>query len=361
MAKIPRFETCGRTSLWRWSGSSAASSWWRCASPGWWLGRGGWLGLGLVLLGALTGPPQDAAAQADRRQLEVQVNLPYAVQFGFGSYDVGGLSVNVFRVPVPHTFALGPEAEAWRLVLTGYPGYGHFAFETRVFGPKITASEDLVFVLPQAELQMPLRRGWTVKPYVAAGLGWTFNGSVASEGQPGGQLHVDEGFLALYAAGISNLFEVPVQDFLLSFGTKLAGAVAIGQSGGQGFGTLQNSLEVRHPLRFRVKGFGPRPRGLLGALLLLPVGQVLAPRSASARRLPSVRVRGQRRRRQAGHAVDLREPADRRQLRLRGRSDGHQSELRLSVLTGRCRAVFPGGRHRDDVQSLAQWPQERRH
>jgi hypothetical protein len=259
MAKITLFEKCGRTSLWRWSGSSAASAWWRGPSPGWWLARGGWLGLGLVWLGALTGPAQDAAAQAGSQQLEVQVNLPYAVQFGFGSYDVGGLSVNVFRVPVPHTFVLGPEEEPWRLVLTGYPGYGHFAFETRVFGPKITASEDLVFVLPQAELQILLRRWWTVKPYVAAGLGWTFNASAAIEGQPGGQLHVDEGFLSLYAAGISHLFEVPVQDFLLSFGTKLAGAgaVAIGPSVGQGFGTLQNGLEVRHPMGFRVKGLVP--------------------------------------------------------------------------------------------------------
>jgi hypothetical protein len=211
------------------------------------------------LLGSLAGPAQDAAAQADSRTIEVQVNLPYAVQFGFGSYEVGGLSVNVFRVPVPHTFALGPEEDAWRLVLTGYPGYGHFSFETRVFGPKITASEDFVFLLPQAELQIPLRRGWTVKPYVAAGLGWTFNASAAIEGQPGGQLHIDEGFISLYAAGISNLFEVPVRDFLLSVGTKLAGAgaVPIGQSGSQGFGTLQNGLEVRHPMGFRVKGLVP--------------------------------------------------------------------------------------------------------
>jgi hypothetical protein len=225
----------------------------RSTSRGWWLECGGWLGLGLVFLGALAGAAQDAAAQMDSRQLEVQVNLPYAVQFEFGSYDVGGLSVNVFRVPVPHTFVLGPEEDAWRLVLTGYLGYGHFSFETRVFGPQITASEDLVFVLPQAELQIPLRRGWTVKPYVAAGLGGTFNASAAVEGQPGGQLHVDEGVIPLYAAGISNLFEVPVRDFLLSFGTKLAGA----GDGSQGYGTLQNGLEVRHPIGFRVKGLAP--------------------------------------------------------------------------------------------------------
>ena len=175
MAKMQLFDRCERPALGCSSCSATSSALRRCTSRGWWLTRGGWLGLGLVLLGVLAGLAQDAAAQADSRTIEVQVNLPYALQFGLGAYDVGGLSVNVFRVPVPHTFALGPEEDAWRLVLTGYLGYGHFSFETRVFGPKITASEDLVFVLPQAELQIPLRRGWTVKPYVAAGPGWTFN------------------------------------------------------------------------------------------------------------------------------------------------------------------------------------------
>ena len=161
MAKMKLFERCGRTPLWRWSCSSTALAWWQCTSRGWWLARAGWLGLGLVWLGALAGTPEDAAAQAESPTIETQVNLPYAVQFGFGSYDVGGLSVSIFRVPVPHTFALGPE-EAWRLVLTGSLGYGHTSFETRVFGPKITASQDFVFVLPQAELQIPLQRWWTV-------------------------------------------------------------------------------------------------------------------------------------------------------------------------------------------------------
>jgi len=222
----------------------------------WWLARGGWLGFGLALLGAVAGPAQDAAAQ-----LDVQVNLPYAVQFGFGSYDVGGLSVNVFRVPVQHTFALGPEEDAWRLALTGYLGYGHFSFETSVFGPKVTASEDFVFVLPQAELQIPLRRWWTVKPYVAAGFGRTFNGSTAIEGAPGGELHVEENFVFLYAAGISNLFEFQVQDFVLGIGSRLAAAgdATIGQSRSPNtnYGTLQNGLEVRHPLGLDVKGLVP--------------------------------------------------------------------------------------------------------
>jgi hypothetical protein len=178
------------------------------------------IALGLVVLGFITGPTRDAGAQADNRTLRVQVNVPYAVQFGFGSYEVGGLSVDVFRVPVTKTVALGTWGDAWQLAVTGYPGYGHF--ESRVLGPKITTSEDVAFLLLHTELQIPLRRWWTVKPYVEAGLGRTFGGSVDADGRTVGRL--DEQLFALYAAGISNLFEVRVQDFLLSFGTKLAGA-----------------------------------------------------------------------------------------------------------------------------------------
>jgi len=226
---------------------------------GWWLVYAVWLGL--VLLGAVSALVQKAAAQANGRQLDVQVNLPYAVQFGFGSYDVGGLSVDVFRVPVQHTFALGPNEDAWRLALTGYLGYGHFSFESSVLGPKVTASEDFVFVLPQAELQIPLRRWWTVKPYVAAGVGRTFNGSAAVEGTSGGEFHVEEGFVFLYAAGISNLFEFQLQDFVLSVGSRLAAAgdatIGPSRSPNTNYGTLQNGLEVRHPLGLDVKGLVP--------------------------------------------------------------------------------------------------------
>jgi hypothetical protein len=82
MAKIKLFDRCERPAPGRSSCSAASSAFRWCTSRGWWLAHGGWLGLGLVLLGAVAGPAQDVAPQADNRQLEVQVNLPYAVQFG---------------------------------------------------------------------------------------------------------------------------------------------------------------------------------------------------------------------------------------------------------------------------------------
>jgi len=293
----------------------------RTTLGGWWLVHGRWLSLGLVLLGAMAGLVQDTVAQVDSRTIEVQVNLPYALQFGLGSYDVGGLAVHVFRVPVPQTLALRPEEAAWRLGLTGSLGYGHAAFETRVLGPKLTVSQDFGFVLPQAELQIPLGRGWTVTPYVAAGLGRTFGGSV----QPAGHGHVDEGFVALYAAGISNLVEVSVQDVLLSFGTKLAGAgdALIGQSGSEGYGTLQNGLEVRHPIGWRVQGLVPDVGVSFLHYFFFPSAKFSLPGQGPLEVAHQFEFGGQCRLRQADEAVDLREPADRCQLPLQGRPDRH--------------------------------------
>jgi len=198
-----------------------------------------------------------ASAQTSGPTLQVNVNVPYVVQFGFGSYDVGGLRVDVFRLPISHTFPLGPAEDDWRLALTVFPGYGHASFESRALGPRITGTEEFAFLLTRAELQIPLRRWWTLKPFVEAGLGHAFGGSVEADGQTVG--HVDDVTLALYGGGISNLFEARVRDFLVSFGTKLAGAgdTAIGRSASDGYGTLQNGLEVRHPLGFRMKSFAP--------------------------------------------------------------------------------------------------------
>jgi hypothetical protein len=193
----------------------------------------------------------------DSRSIQIQVNLPYVVQFGFGSYRIGGLSVGAYELPVTHTFALGSGEDASRLRIAGLLGYSHAAFESHALGPEVAASEGFVFFLPTTELQIPLQPWWTVKPFVSAGLGWILTGSVTIEGQPGG--HLNSGSVFLYAAGIGNLFEVLAQKFHLSFGTRLewAGDSPIGQSGSEGYGMLQNGLEVRHQIGFRVGSFVP--------------------------------------------------------------------------------------------------------
>jgi hypothetical protein len=56
------------------------------------------IALGVALFGFVTGSTRNAGAQTNNRTLRLEVNIPYALQFGFGSYDVGGRSVDVFRI-----------------------------------------------------------------------------------------------------------------------------------------------------------------------------------------------------------------------------------------------------------------------
>lgn len=207
-----------------------------------------------ILLGCCVVLATVAGVQADGPVVETQVNVPYVVQFGFGSYDVGGLSTDTFRIPLTQSFALGDTQDDWQLKFTGFIGYSHANFETYLLGPKLTASQDYVFVLPQLELLIPLQRGWTLKPYIAAGGGCAFNGSVKLDGEREEALQDSYDFL--YAAGLSSLFELPLDGFMVGFGNKLGWAeeVAVGGGRGQGFATFQTGLEARHPIGMHVKG-----------------------------------------------------------------------------------------------------------
>ncbi|HOP41195.1 MAG TPA: hypothetical protein PLI53_09145 [Geobacteraceae bacterium] len=221
-----------------------------------------------------------AAAPAPRASdlvIEAQVNVPYVVLFGFGTYDVGGLSVASYRVPIAHTFTLGEGKEPLRLKFTGYIGYSHADFETSLLGPKLTASQDYIFLLPQAELKIPLLEGWLLKPYLAAGAGYAFNGYSKLEGLP--KQAVREGYDFIYAAGISSLYEFDLERFSMSFGARLGWAedVQLGDGQDQGYATIQAGVEVRHPLGVNLLG---RPLDLAGSFIyyyFFPAAQFTIP------------------------------------------------------------------------------------
>ena len=195
-------------------------------------------------------------AQADAQVVEAQVNTPYVVQYGFGSYEVGGLDTTTYRIPIPYTFDLGCECgpDSWKLQFTGYLGYSHADFETNLLGPKVTASQEYIFMLPQLELLIPLLKGWTLKPYVAAGGGYAFNGHVKQDG--GREQKLQDGWDFLYAAGLGSLYVLPLGEFTASYGAKVgwAEAIPVGGGVGQGLGALENGLEVRHPIGIKVNG-----------------------------------------------------------------------------------------------------------
>lgn len=219
-------------------------------------GRGNvlpWIASAIFLL-CFTALPAHSQAIDYEDVVEAQVNVPYVVQFGFGSYDVGGLSTNTFRIPLGHTFSLGDGNDSVRLKFTGYLGYSYADFETSWRGWKLTASQDYVFIMPHFELQLPLAPGWTIKPYASVGAGCAFNGWVKLEGW--GRQSTRDTYDFLYSAGVASLFEKPLGGFTAGFGTRLGWAeeVPLGAGGGQGYATFQTGLEIRHPIGITLAG-----------------------------------------------------------------------------------------------------------
>lgn len=207
-----------------------------------------------LLLGSLALATVTVARADSSDVIEATVNVPYVVQFGFGSYNAGGITTNTYRVPLTHTFALGEARDDWSLKLTAYLGYTHVDFETRLIGPKLTARQEYAFVLPHAELLIPLQKSWLLKPYFSVGSGYGFNGSIQLEGYSRESL--EDGFDILYAAGVGTLYELQLQNFNISLGSRLgwAGEILIDGGKDQGFGTFQTGLEIRHPLGISLAG-----------------------------------------------------------------------------------------------------------
>ncbi len=67
------------------------------------------VGVVAVLVAVLAVPAMPAHAQLDDDNRDVTVNYVYAAQIGIGGYEVGGLKVQVFTLPLSHTFDLDPD------------------------------------------------------------------------------------------------------------------------------------------------------------------------------------------------------------------------------------------------------------
>lgn len=187
-------------------------------------------------------------------KIDAWVNVPYAIQYGFGSYSIGGITTSTYRVPITRCVPLGADEDNLSLKFTSYLGYSHVDFETYLLGPKLKVQQDYVFLLPQLELMIPLESGLVVKPYVALGGGYAFNGQARFGTQ---SVSSKDSYDMLYSGGIGIQCERHIDQYLIQMGSKFGWAGEQDYSANstdQNFGTLQSGLEVRHPAGIRLGG-----------------------------------------------------------------------------------------------------------
>ena len=200
-------------------------------------------------------PPSD--------QVEVSVNYVYAAQFGLGSYEVGGLQVDVYTLPIPYTWR--DVYRDWDLHLRVPIVYGSYDFaatiEERGQLVHVSADTNSLAVAPRLRLDIPLPLdGLRLSPIAPWGVGATFDSSgrarAATIEVP---LSTSESWFYTWEAGVSSLYQRHQRDLTGNLGMALLGAGDNTFEGDsvEAYGSFRAGVEGRHPLGFTIEGREP--------------------------------------------------------------------------------------------------------
>lgn len=223
---------------------------------------------GVVLVLALA---SGVRAQADPpgKQIDVAVNYVYAAQLGFGTYRVGGLSVDVYSLPLEYT--LRDVLLDWRLKIAFPILYGDYSFrksvEVEELGNervKVLADQRTLSVEPKLRLEIPILEPWTVSLIGAWGFGSTFDTDVRYRRADGTKVRdrsaeVDTWYYT-YQVGVSSLLQHRIDRWTLGLGNAFlyAGTGPLHtKESAQAYGALETGVEARHPLGFEIGAYAP--------------------------------------------------------------------------------------------------------
>jgi hypothetical protein len=219
----------------------------------------------LVFALALAVLPSPLRADEPRPE-RVRVNYVYATQFGFGGYEVGGLRVGVYTLPLGLTF--DDVLASWDLELDVSVTYGRFRFSDTIpeSGGAIRKTEtNTIAAEPELQLHIPIPvvPGLRISPIGAFGFGTEFSTSDAIE-RDGVKdpLPTEDNAFYTYQIGLSALLRRDWRDFTFLFGNAYvyAGNAAFGESADdivEGYGTFRTGVEARRPIGFRIADFVP--------------------------------------------------------------------------------------------------------
>lgn len=173
----------------------------------------------------------------------ININYVYAAEFGFGAYDVGGLDVAVYSLPLRHVFrdVLRP---GWNLLLRYPVQYGYFHLSGNSKGRKEETFNSVALV-PGAELLIPVTPQWKVKPFIEAGVGSLLN-----------ELEL----FYVFNGGAASTYEIPMQnEFTLLLGGAFAwaGDDQVNGGGPEHYTTIKTGIELRRPLGFQIENLVP--------------------------------------------------------------------------------------------------------
>ncbi len=213
----------------------------------------------------LAGTAVPAAGQAVEAGNErVNVNYVYASQLGIGTYDVGGLSVDVYTLPLGLDWNFGRdldleaparESKDWALEFNFPISYGrfHFVGTNQNTGATADITQQTLALVPGIALRAPITDSWRLKPFIDIGVGSVANTQGNVAGEPVGP--PDSRFFLIYTAGLSSLYEIPfgLYTFAVGNGVTFAGNSDVGSGAfTENYWAIETGLELRRSLGFRL-------------------------------------------------------------------------------------------------------------
>lgn len=199
------------------------------------------LGLG-ALIALLSVAP--ARPQANDQNRTVTVDYAYAAQIGIGGYDLAGLSVNIFTLPLVTTLDVGP-SKAWQLKLKAPINVGvHDFAATDTDGTRISLHQQTLTLIPGLDLQIPVTEQWRLNPLANFGLGWVL--------QSGASAYI-------YSAGVKSALTLQHEPVRLTLGNAVAAAgdAALGGHDREDYVAIETGLELRRRLGIEFAGLVP--------------------------------------------------------------------------------------------------------
>jgi len=214
----------------------------------------------LFVVAAVMGMAAPTGAQQEPR-LDAQINYVYASQFGFGGYRIGGLSAQVYSLPIE--FTVPDLVMDWDLRIALPIQYGRFDVSGESFGAEVDASVNTIGFQPKLQLDIPVFEGFRISPLGSMGVVAPFGSKVRLTylGQ-NVEAELDDDPFYTYQIGLSSLYERELGEFTLSLGNAIlyAGDAPFDRKENsqiEGYGTFRTGIDVRHPLGFKIGDLAP--------------------------------------------------------------------------------------------------------
>ena len=169
------------------------------------------------------------------------LNYSYFSELGVGEYSTDNREVRAIQVPF--SYQLRPMTEdQWGIKLLFPVTFGVLDLDAiDNIGDLISLDISALSLVPGAELQIPVRRNWVLKPFGKAGGGRDLSAGGKSA--------------FIYSAGLKSSYTIPWRDFTFTLGNEISfdGFVPSGEDR-EDYASIAVGWDTIYPLGFTLKG-----------------------------------------------------------------------------------------------------------